>query len=134
MPGCVLRVGGAAFDVNSLLKQTKLAPCAVKRVGDKRLPTEQPLTKSSFNAIVSESESLAVQQQEAIKYLRQHAVELCQLSQASTVEYMTLDFGIYRRDALAQFDEFTAELVHLAAEFRMSLTLSQYAISEEEPS
>jgi hypothetical protein len=42
-----------------------------------------------------------------------------------------LDFGVPQRDAVAQFDQFPADLVCAAGELRMGLELSRYAVGKQ---
>ena len=126
VPDCILRVSGRNFQVNDFLQSSPFQPCKVWRVGEAGV--RGVASDSGFNLVVSSGELLTDQIEGAIRFLRSHAVELKRLCSFPGVEEgSVLDFAIHRRDVLAQFDSFPVALVRLAAEFKFSLTILQYA-------
>ena len=126
MAGCVLRVSGATFQIDAFLLGVNLAPCKVWHVGDQARPRRPASTSAGFNVTVSEASDLPSQVADAIEFLRDHHADLLRLSNMPEVDDVMLDFGIFRRDVLGQFDEFPSTLVRAAGELQISLGLSQY--------
>ncbi len=126
MAGCVLRAHGTGFAVDDFLAQSSLTPCAVWHLGEKRFKRGQACEDSGFNVLISEAEVLPDQTNDAIKFLNDFSVELCQLQKSPGIEHLVLDFGICRRDVMAQIDRFPAELIALAGAMGMGIALSQY--------
>jgi hypothetical protein len=132
MAGCVLRASGVAFPVDEFLDNSSFAPCAVWHKGELRSKSRSAHTDYGFNLVVSEAEDLPTQVKDTVEFLNQQRAELIRLTHTTGFDSIVLDFGICRRDVLAQFDHFPADLVRFAAEFGMSIELSQYRASGPE--
>ena len=130
MPDCVLRVAGPDFPVDEFLRSSSLQPCKVFRTGEATVRGKA--TESGFNVVVGTGETLVDQVSSTILFLRNNAHELDRLRSFPGAEKPVLDFSLYRRDVLAQYDSFPLELVRLAAEFGLAIALSQYAAQQEE--
>jgi hypothetical protein len=128
----ILRAYGADFDVDSFLQGCTLQVCAVKRFGEPVFPASQPSgrkhDRSGVHILVSnaEFEEFPRQVAEAIEFLNVNGEEVKRLRQFPGVDGVTLDFGIARRDVLAQYDRFPAPLVRLAGSLDLDIELSQY--------
>jgi hypothetical protein len=131
---CVLRVNGSDFLVDRFLDNSDLVPCVVYRKGEPRSSASKSNSKihetSGLNVDVSKADfdNLDGQIRDAISFLEQHKMELERLCRFPGVERLTLDFGIAKRDVIAQSDYFPAELLYLAGSLEISIELSQYPI------
>ena len=132
----VLRAYGKEFDVDAFLVGCALPVCAVKRRGEPLDPASKPNSRrherSGVHVLVSDAEFEAFSQQveDAIMFLRGDAERILGLCQFPGVEGVTLDFGIARRDVVAQCDHFPAELIRLAGSLGLAVDLSQYPIKK----
>jgi hypothetical protein len=131
MAGCALRAYGKAFPVDDFLAQSSFTACAVWHLGEKRFKPSKASENSGFNVVISEADELPDQVSDAIEFLNNYRAELVQLQQTTGLDGLVLDFGISRRDALAQFDRFPAELIALAGGLGMAIELSQYLTESE---
>ena len=131
---CVLRANGSDFLVDRFLEHSDLIPCVVYRKGEPRSPASKPKGKihetSGLNIDVSEADfdNLEGQIQDAISFLKQHKKELERLRKFPGVEGLALDFGIAKRDVIAQYDYFPPELLYLAGSLGIGIELSQYPV------
>jgi hypothetical protein len=138
---CVLRVNGEGFDPDEFLSGSSLAPCAVFRRGEPRLPHAKPdgpvHLSSGINFDVSDAEWDDVGQQmfDAEEFLRTHLTELKHLASAPGVTGMCLDFPVElrigRNGIATQSDRFPVSLVKLAGEIGLSLEFSIYPVEED---
>jgi hypothetical protein len=126
MPGCVLRVGGKAFDVDSFLASSTFEPCKVWHLGESKRPSRPAAADSGFNLVVSDAGPLDAQVREVIEFLGRNREELRRLNEFPGVEEPILDFGILHREVAGQFDRLPPELISLAAEFQMGIEVSRY--------
>jgi len=130
--GCVLRASGAAFDVDSFLKNSGLRPLVVYHRGEARAPASNPAgrkhERSGMNVSVSEREfsDLAGQIKDAIQFLAENAQELTRLRDYAGLEGLEVDFPVEDRDVAAQTDAFPAELMSLLGKLRIGLAVSRY--------
>ena len=128
---CVLRVRGRDFQVDDFLESSSFQPCKIWRLGE--AGARGVSVDSGFNLVVSSGESLAEQIDGAVRFLESNAGEFKRLrSFPGLAEGSVLDFSIFRRDVMAQYDSFPAAFVRLAAEFGFELAISQYAAHKEE--
>ena len=90
-------------------------------VRSKARPTRRKWSASGLNIAVSEAgfTNLDRQVREAIGFLKLHKSALRRLAKKPGVESLTLDFGIARRKAEAQFDYFPPELLRLAGQLNI---------------
>jgi hypothetical protein len=134
---CVLRASGRGFDAAAFLAGTHFKPCAVWRKGEARLgrPRSKKHTDSGFNLVVSAADGHGTKRQirDVLRFLKRHRGILTQLRDSSGIENVILDFGIWQRSGLAQFDHFPAALVSIAGELGMGLELSRYAVDASAP-
>jgi hypothetical protein len=133
-----LRAYGDEFDVDAFLNGCTLPVCAVKRRGEPVFPSTQPNgrrhERSGVNVTVSDAdfEDFERQVAESIVFLQANAEQVRRLCAWPRVDGVELDFGIERRDVIAQSDEFPAALVRLAGLHGIGPALSQYPVSDEE--
>jgi len=111
---CVLRVSG---------------PSAVAAVAKTNLEPYRS-EDGAVHILVSDADfhELDLQISDATAFLRDHLADLQILASQAGIA-ATLDFGIARRDVLAQVDGFPAGLVELAGRVGLSLEISQYPVS-----
>jgi hypothetical protein len=133
----VLRAEGEDFDAAEFLRASKLPGLKVFTRGDPVFPHSQPEgrchVRSGVNVSVSEADfdDLANQEEDAIKFLAENADEIRRLCSYLGVQEIVLDFGIWRREAFAQFDRFPVELVQIAGDLGLALELSVYSRGSE---
>jgi hypothetical protein len=131
----VLRAYGTRFDVDAFLVDCTLPVCTVNRRGE-------PVRSGQPNGCLCEQSGIHVsasnadfgefprQIEESIAFLRANAQQIRRLCEFPGIEGVTLDFGIARRDVVAQYDHFPAELVRLAGSLGLAIELSQYPVKE----
>lgn len=133
---CVLRAHGSDFSVDRFLEGSELNPCTVYRKGERRSPASKSkvgVNKSSGMVVdvsVADFDDLRGQIRDAITFLKQNEAELARLSKFPGVEGVALDFGIARRDVVAQSDYFPPELLYLAGGLGIGIELSQYPVGD----
>lgn len=134
---CVFRAHGKTFLVDRFLLKSRLRPYQVLRKG---LPhpvrsRDTNLGYSGFKIDASRADfsDLGKQIKDAIRFLKRNRKELAILSKFRGVETIELDFGIASRDVPVQCDSFPAELVRLAGELNIGITLSQYPSAKGKP-
>jgi len=127
MPGCVLRVSGRDFEINSFLIGSSLGSCFIKPA--KRLASRlTERKKTTFNFDVSSADGdLHIEVADALLFLDRHHDELQQLRTLPGVEKLTLDFGCWQRDVPAYFSYLPAELLARAGKLGLGIELSLYA-------
>jgi hypothetical protein len=130
MPGCVLRAAGRDLDVAAFLSSTTLDPCAVYYRGQKRYEPEPPPKESGINIKVSTGTNLAAQIADSIAFLTKHRSEMERLLSTPGFESAVLDFGVAQTGAYVDYHDFPADLVKLAAQFGLSLKLSEYPFAK----
>jgi hypothetical protein len=132
----VIRAYGAEFDVDAFLVGCALPICAVKRRGEPVFAASQPNgrrhDRSGIHVPASNADfdEFSRQVSEAIKFLHANRDQILRLCSFPGVDGVTLDFGIARRDVLAQFDHLPAELIQIAGSLRLGIELSQYPVQE----
>jgi len=130
--GCVLRVAGQDFDVDSYLSRGALVPVAIYRRAESRFPTLPRARKSlesGFNIAVSSRpiSDFEGQVEEAVTFLSRHRRAVRALRRREGVESATLDFRLEQRpEAPMQGHVFPERLVRLAGELGLSLEVSFY--------
>jgi len=132
---CTLRVVGEYFDIDKFLIGSSLTACAVFRKGElkrRNKPKGELITKNSMNISVSDAEfhDLKASISDAIIYLKTNNTELKRLMNFTGIEGACFDFGIEKRDIVAQFNAFPAELLLLMGSLGIDLEISQYPVSE----
>lgn len=134
----VLRASGPDFDVDAFVANCDWNVTKIFRRGEPLRPTKQldggQRETSGLNVTVSEAgfDDFAMQTRDAIKFLTQHEPEVRRLVAFPGVTDVVLDFGIAWRDAAAQTDEFSAELVRAAGICGIALALSHYHVSNDQ--
>ena len=135
----VLRASGPDFDIDAFVADCEWDIVKVYHRGEALLPKTQPderkHTESGLNVVVSDAgfHEFADQIEDAIEFLTDSAFEVRRLVTFPGVTGVVLDFGIAWRDAVAQSDQFPAELVRLAGSCGIALELSHYPVSDREP-
>ena len=134
----VLRAYGNAFDVDAFLDGCTLPVCAVKRRCEPVLPASQSNGRrhegSGVHISASEAgfDEFAQQAADATEFLRREFEQVRRLCGWPGIEGVTLDFGVHRRDVVAQYDVFPSELVRVAGSLGLAIELSQYPVFGEE--
>lgn len=129
---CILRACGENFNVDRFLAETKLKPGAIYRKGDPRLklkPTGKKNKSSGINFEVSQAgfHQLDRQIRDAIRYLQKHKNEIKKLVKYPGVEKnCELDFGIGTKPVAVQSDQFPPQLLLLAGNLGLKITVSRY--------
>jgi hypothetical protein len=132
----VLRASGSDFDVDAFVADCRWNIATVFRRGDGLLPKTKPdgreRNESGLNVVVSEADfhQFAEQLRDAAEFLTESAAEIRRLVAFPGVTSVVLDFGIARRDVVAQSDQFPREVVRLAGACGIALGLSHYPISD----
>ncbi|MVN86571.1 hypothetical protein GO986_07310 [Deinococcus sp. HMF7620] len=140
---CILRVYGH-FDVTAFLAGTAFAPHWVWRAGDLLGRPPRPVGDSGFLLATSQAEFDQPGQQieDTILFLETHNASLLAMHQRLTAtdptlnhSDMELDFGIedrvgtpdeQGREIVLQGDYFPSQLIRLAGQLGLSLTVSRY--------
>lgn len=135
---CILRAGGVNFDVEAFIAGTWLVIDSSWRKGEQRLSrskTPDKVNASSGVCIVAslaDFAELARQIEDAILFLGRNLASVQRLSSFSGVEGVVLDFGAeIHPSAWASFT-FPVELLRLAGEAGVAVSLSIYPAEEEE--
>jgi hypothetical protein len=128
MPGCVLRISGADFDLEAHLATTSIPVYKSHRKGEphaiRRGVTHQ---SNGFSANVSDSDGILSEEvRDAISFLHTHHESLKRLADDPSVSHRTLDFGYYRRDCTVMCEVLPSELLRLAGELDINIELSLY--------
>ena len=128
---CVLRANGCEFLVDCFLEDSDLVPCKVYHRGEPRSPLSMQgkvHESSGLHIVVSEADfdNMQGQIQDAISFMKHHQAELERLCKFPGVEGSYLDFGIAKRDVVAQYDYLPPELLYLAGSLGIGIELSQY--------
>lgn len=133
MPGCVLRASGPDFAVDEFLAHSPLRPCSIWRRGERRHQYRPPSKDSGFNVVVSDApgDDMPSQIGDAVRFLTAHYEELVRLMASSGLEGAVLDFGIARRDVMAQCDTLPAPLIRLAGGLGLAIEISQYPMLDD---
>ena len=130
---CVLRVWGEGFDVAKFFLRSSLQPDAVYENGEATasIKRERPEGVSGFNLTVSDADfdSLEAQIREALLFLDLHEDELRRLGSFPGVEGLALDFGVRRRDVVAQTDTFPSDFLWRSGALDISLQITHYECS-----
>jgi hypothetical protein len=134
---CVFLVSGAKLAVDDLLRIISLSPSVVWHSGESRLAPKilnTPVSQDSgFKVTVSEKEmdDLTGQIEDSINFLRANKATLDVLVNHPGVEDLDLDFAVATREGKPMTSiRLPSNLIAEASRFRLSLTISQYEISE----
>lgn len=130
---CVLRLIGEYFDVDSFEKECNVQFSKKTHKGEPMFKTKpddkRVIPQSSLSVTTSEAEfdDLDGQIKDTIKYLEANYDDLSIIQKTSDIEYAFLDFGIdSERKRFCQDVAFPPELVKLAGELKIGLTVSIY--------
>jgi hypothetical protein len=136
---CNLTLWGANFNVDAFIKKCGFTADSIGRRGEpvyKSKPDGRKFDGSSCTIEVSGAEFNAFNQQvsDVISYLKNNREALKHIPKAEGLEYAVLDFGVSFNppNGFYQSQRLSAELVKLAAEINIGITISMYAPSEEE--
>ncbi len=134
MPGCVLRVCGDDFRVDTFLADSPLRPYRVHHRGDVGRHSQR-FTDSGFCLDISSADGdLPAEVADAIAFLSTHEAELQRLRVFPGVTDIRLDFGYYHRGAAVQCDYLSPELLARAGALGIGIELSLYpALPPESP-
>lgn len=133
---CILRVNGQKFDIDRFVEQSSMRVCSSWRKGEARFREGSPNAKahdsSGLNIEVSNADfsEFTNQLEDAIKFLKQSADEIRNLSSFPGVESLELDFGVESSPWCVY--AFPSELVSLAGAMSIALCISAYPICEDE--
>jgi hypothetical protein len=132
----VLRAYGDNFDVDTCLAGCTLSVCAVIHRGEPVFSATKPegrrYEQSGVHVSIGDADfdEFPRQVADAIEFLRAQHKQLQRLCEFPSVQSVTLDFGIARRDMFVQCDSLPPELIRLAGGFGMGIEISQYPIEE----
>lgn len=134
---CILRAGGATFDVDDFLSKSSLVADSLWRKGERRFPrsrsSEEINETSGVRVVASEADfsDLSQQIEDVIAFIRKNQEPVRALASFPGVEGAVLDFGaeIYP-PGWASFT-LPAELLLLAGSVGVSLCLSVYPTDTE---
>jgi hypothetical protein len=138
---CVLRAGGADFDVDAFLATSSLEAISVRRKGELRLTTKPDgprHQRSGFTADVSLKEwnDLRGQIEDAKAFLVEHGAELLRLRSFPGVEGLELDFPMNLRmgtnEIAVQSDRLPADLLLAAGRAGVDIVMTIYPPVEDE--
>ena len=128
MPGCVLRVSGAAFDVDKFLEESDFKPAVVYRKGQRRRPASRGVQKASgFNVVISDSEEPDGQVKAAVGFLKRHRADLLRLMKARGINVM-IDFSCAQKEFLTRRAHLPTELLSAAGAFGIDIDVSFYLV------
>jgi hypothetical protein len=130
---CVLRAGGARFDVDEFLKNSTLDVLTAFHRGEVQFATSSVTRKSEYSGMsvsvsTREFSDLRGQIEEAIAFLTENDQELRRLRDFSGLEWMDLDFPIEDRDVVYQRDAFPHGLLSLLGSLRIGLIVSRHPV------
>ncbi len=126
MPGCILRVTGASFEVDAFLASTSLSPYHVWRAGEAGMRNHIH-KESGFKVDVSAVDGeLPGQIKDALAFLRRHQTDLAHLAHFPGVDDKRLDFGWARREVVVQSDYLPPELLFEAGMLGIGIEVSLY--------
>jgi len=130
---CILRVAGRSLAIDQLVEVSSLQPYRVDRKGQ-RGASSRIATTDGAHFLVSDCDfrDLDGQVRDAISFLQTNERALRAIVASPGVELSILDFGIAWRDVAVQVDHLPAELLRLAGEGGISVSLSHYPVSEVE--
>ena len=128
MAGCLLRVSGRKFDVNSYLqKSRRLKPSVIYRKGE-RGARNRINRESGMSVVVSSKETFEEQMRQAIQFLTGKRIELRKLRRTKSVESICFDFGVVRNgNELAEYYRFPVKFLQCVADLGIQFELSRYA-------
>ena len=128
MPGCVLRVSGAAFDADKFLEESDFKPSVVYRKGQRRRPASRGVqTASGFNVVISDSEEPDEQVKAATTFLKRHRPDLLKLTKARGINVM-VDFSCAQKEFLTRRAHLPTELLSAAGAFGIDIDVSFYLV------
>ena len=138
MPGCVLNVTGAEFDVDAFMRDSAWRDLAsVYHRGDPTNLRNRPLQQvSGLSVQISDSDEdrLEPQTRDAMEFLEQERAEIERLSAFPGVESLEFRIGVFWwRDTLCQFHTLPADFLRRAGELGVAVALCVYGVSEAEP-
>jgi len=126
---CVLRAGGADFQVESFLLHSPFKPSHIWQKGSPR-NRGRVSTMSGLSLVVSNAAigDFKRQCEDAIGFLRRNSDEIRRLIAFSGLTEAELDFAVsLQPSAASQTDRLPAELVRIAGGLGLALTVSHYA-------
>ena len=132
----MFRINGMTLDIDRLLASIPWRPSMSYRKGEpcsKVRPRGKKNKKSGANFVVSDAAfaQFNKQKRDAIECLKTIQPVFKKIMNWPGLDEGSLDFGIYRRDVIAQFDKFPAELLKLAGDLGIDIELSCYPLPEE---
>jgi hypothetical protein len=136
---CNLKFWGTDFNVDAFIEKSGLLVYTINRLGEpvfKSKPDGRKHDGSGCAAAVSDAKfnDFNEQANDAIGYLEHNGETLKHISTAEGLEYATLHFGASFNpgNGFYQSHRLPPELVKLAAEFGIAITISMYPPSQEE--
>jgi hypothetical protein len=137
MPGCCLTAIGSNFDVDAFMSHSAWRDFAsIHHRGEATHLITQPVQQHSglsFGISDLDEDELEPQVRDAMEFLRRERDEIQRLAAFPGVELLEFRMGLFwRRDTLCQFHTLPGEFLRLAGEVGVAVTLSIYAVSEDE--
>ncbi len=129
----MFRVAGKQFAVDIFLQLVRLKPSMIWRLEETSYKG-RPIESSGFALVASEAAFDDVWQQidDVIAFLKHHETDLALINTFPGVEECLLDFGIENRDVAHQADYFPAELLRLAGNLNIGLSISRYPLTPDD--
>ena len=127
--GCYFTARGRRFEADSFLSTTTLKPDAVFHRGDPLTPLDGRVQETGFSVTVCYHAlfgDLGRQIPRAHRFLRENQRELSSLARSHRVTDLRLTFPLPCPGDRMGYEYFPAELLALAATFRISIGLSFY--------
>jgi hypothetical protein len=129
MPGCVLRVSGASFDVDKFLEESAFRPHVVYHKGQRRRPASRgPHTASGFNVVITDSEEPDEQVKSALAFLKKYRADLIRLMKARGVT-VSIDFACAQKEFLTRTAHLPTALLSAAGAFGIDIDVSFYLVA-----
>ncbi len=131
---CILRISGEELNIEEMLQASSLTYDRIWRRGETRSITGKLNTHSGVQFIVSEAdfEEFAIQQSDAIKFLRKNIDIILKMAEFPNVQNKVLDFGVsITEDNVAVMSYFSPEFINLAAKCTLGIEVSCYLCSDD---
>ena len=129
MPGSVLRVSGATFDVDAFLKESPFKPDIVYRKGQRRRPASRGAqTSSGFNVLISESEDPDEQVKSATRFLRDNRTELLRIMKTKGIDNVTIEISCPQKEFVARTAHLPTPLLGAAGALGINIDVSFYLL------
>ena len=132
---CILRVSGAALDIDALLSEVPLKPDQFWRKGEPRSRIAKgPHVDSGASFLASNADLDALEKQvaEVTAFLESKLGSVARLASFPGVEHATLDFAVaLNESSVAVCSYLPPTLIRLASKANVGIEVSTYVCSDE---